>query len=137
MFKKIFLIAAAALTLAGCTDHKGEEKTLLADVLKYHDKVMADDGIIMKNKMQLKGLAASSTTPGVKDSVVRYSKQLDNADDAMMTWMNKFNPDFTGKPHNEIMAYLNTQKKLIAQIDSQLNRAITASNKYITQIKTK
>jgi len=89
----------------------------------------------MKNKMQLKPYA-NATTP-IKDSVASYTKLLDNADDEMMTWMNKFNPDFTGKSHDEVMTYLNTQKAQILKLDSQLTSTITASNNYIIKLKTK
>ena len=98
MFKKTLIIAAATgLMLAGCADNKAQEKALLDSVIKVHDKVMMDDGVVMKNKMLLKGIASKDSAAAVKDSADFYSKILDNADDSMMTWMNKFNPDFTGK----------------------------------------
>jgi len=137
MFKKIFLIAIAAFMLAGCNNNKDQEKALLNEVIKYHDKLMDDDGIIVNSRKQLKIFAATTPppSPGVKDSLVMYGKQLDTADDAMMAWMNKFNPDFTGKTHDEIMAYLTTQKVQITKIDSQLSSAISASDKYILKLK--
>jgi hypothetical protein len=137
MLKKIILIAVTGLILVGCSDNKAQEKALLDEVIKVHDKVMVDDGLVMKNKMQLKGIAASNTTPGVKDSVALYSKLLDDADDSMMTWMNKFNPDFTGKSHSDVMDYLNKQKAQIGKINSQLDSAIAVSNNYITKNKAK
>ena len=96
---------------------------------------MADDDAIMKNKMELKSLAKSNTT--IKDSVAVYSKSLDDADNAMMSWMNKFSPDFTGKTHEQIMAYLNTQKTQILKLDTQINNAIATSNTYILKVKAK
>jgi hypothetical protein len=133
--KKTLLIALLGLIISSCNDNKTREKSLLNEVIKTHDKLMADDGAIMKNKMQLKTLAKSDTT--IKDSVAVYSKTLDNADDAMMTWMNKFNPDFTGKSHEQIMTYLNTQKVQILKLDSQINNAVKASNNYILKVKGK
>ena len=95
---------------------------------------MADDGVIMKNKMALKPYASA---PATKDSVAIYTKTLSDADDAMMGWMNKFSPDFTGKSHEQIMAYLHGQQAQILKLDSQINNAVTASNQYLTKIKTK
>jgi len=117
--------------MLGCKNEKQQEKTLLDEVIKIHDKVMADDEVIMKNKAQLDTIAAHATDAGVKDSVARYNGLLNNAEDAMMTWMNKFDPDHMGKTHTEIMNYLNDQKKSILQADSQITTAITSSNNYI------
>ena len=38
----------------------------------------------------------------------------------MSDWMHKFNPEQTGKSHDEIMTYLDAQKKQITAIDSQM-----------------
>jgi hypothetical protein len=133
MTKKIFIPLLACAALFGCNDDKKQEQTLLNDVIKTHDKLMVDDGAIMKNKMLLKAIPATDA----KDSVVFYTKSLDDADNAMMGWMNKFNPDFTGKTHKEIIDYLTTQKVEIAKIDSQINVTLAKSNSYLSKNKTK
>lgn len=130
--KKILLMALLGFIISSCNNNKAQEKALLDEVIKTHDKLMADDGAIMKNKEQLKPFAATD-----KDSVAAYTKLLDNADDAMMNWMNKFNPDFTGKSHEQIMTYLNGQKTEILKLDSLINNAINASDKYIIKVKAK
>lgn len=135
MMRKTIVILFAGLVLFGCNDDKKQETALLNDVIKTHDKLMADDDAIMKNKMELKSLAQSDAT--IKDSVVVYSKSLDDADNAMMAWMNKFSPDFTGKTHDQVMAYLNSQKTQILKLDTQINQAIATSNIYISKVKKK
>lgn len=137
MTKKLFIPLLLCVALFGCNNDKNQEKALLNDVIKTHDKLMVDDGAIMKNKMQLKTIAASNTTTAVKDSATIYIKTLDDADNSMMMWMNKFSPDFTGKSHEQIMTYLNTQKAEILKIDDQINKAIAASNNYIKSAKAK
>jgi len=137
MFKKILLISTLALIISSCSDDKAKEKALLNEVIKIHDKVMVDDGIVMQNKTKLKALTTNNPAPGIKDSVELYSKLLDNADDSMMTWMNKFNPDFTGKSHGEVMDYLTKQKAQIIKINTKLDSAIAASNTYISKNKVK
>lgn len=135
MMKKTIVILFAGIVLFGCNDDKKQETTLLNDVIKTHDKLMADDDAIMKNKMELKSLTKSDAT--IKDSVTVYSKTLDDADNAMMAWMNKFSPDFTGKTHQQIMAYLNSQKTQILKLDTQINKAVATSNTYILKVKRK
>lgn len=94
---------------------------------------MVDDGTIMKNKMLLKAITATDA----KDSVVFYTKSLDDADNAMMNWMNKFSPDFAGKTHGQIIDYLTAQKVEILKIDSQINITLAKSNSYISKNKVK
>ena len=136
MFKRLSFIALTVSIFTGCSDPKAQENALLDTVKQAHDKVMADDGNIMKNKMQLKSLVAS-TVPGVKDSAGRYSKMLDSADNVMMGWMNKFNPDFTGKSHDEIMKYLTKQRQQVLKIDSGLKIVVASSGNFIAKNKDK
>jgi len=137
MTKKLFIPLLACVVLFGCNDDKKQEQTLLNDVVAKHDKLMSDDGAIMKNKMQLKSIAAKDTSTAVKDSVATYTKLLSDADDSMMKWMDKFNPDFTGKTHEQIMDYLNTQKTEVIKLDTTIVVAVAASNNYISKAKTK
>jgi hypothetical protein len=137
MTKKLFIPLLACIAFFGCNDDKKQEQALQNDVIKTHDKLMADDGAIMKNKMQLKTIAAANTAADVKDSVAVYSKSLDDADNAMMNWMNKFSPDFAGKTHEQIITYLTAQKAEILKIDSQINITLAKSNSYISKNKAK
>jgi GTPase involved in cell partitioning and DNA repair len=137
MTKKILLIALLSLALFACNDDKKQEKALLNEVIKVHDKVMTDDGVVMKNKMKLDAIASLDKTPATKDSVAVYKKLLSNADDTMMDWMNKFNADYTGKSHTEIMDYLNAQKQQVLKIQAQLDTAIAQSNRYLIKNKQK
>lgn len=135
MMRKTIVVLFASVILFGCNDDKKQETALLNDVIKTHDKLMADDDAIMKNKMELKSLANSKAA--IKDSVAVYSKNLDDADNMMMAWMSKFSPDFTGKTHAQIMSYLSSQKTQILKLDTQINNAIAASNKYLLKVKVK
>jgi len=135
--KKHLLAAAGITLLLGCTDTKKQEKDLLNQVIAVHDKVMANDEQLMKNKMLLDSLVKNNTPNINKDTAKVYLKQVDDADSVMSDWMHKFDAENKGKSHQEIMDYLETQKKLISKIDTQINVAVTASTKYITQIPAK
>ena len=133
MNKKTLLIAFLAIALFGCNDDKKQETTLLDSITTVHDKIMADDGVIMNKKMQLKGIAAKDASK--KDSVAAYTKTLGDADDVMMNWMNKFNPVFSGKSHQQIMDYLHQQQAELVKINLTLDSAIKVSNNYISKAK--
>jgi succinate dehydrogenase flavin-adding protein (antitoxin of CptAB toxin-antitoxin module) len=135
--KKHLFIAAGIALLLGCTDTKKQEKDLLNQVIAVHDKVMANDEQLMKNKMLLDSLVKHNAPNINKDTAQMYLKLVDDADNAMSDWMHKFDAETKGKSHQEIMDYLEAQKKLISKIDTQINVAVTGSTKYITQIPAK
>jgi hypothetical protein len=138
--RKSVISAILCLALFGCTDNKKQEKALLDSIIKIHDKVMAGDDKLMKNKMKLDTLLKTKLTD-VKDTAAEktqmmgLSVQLTNAEDAMEKWMGKFDPEQKGKSHQEIMSYLGNQKLQVTAIDSQMNEAINASTNYLMQIK--
>lgn len=135
---KKHLFAAAGITLLfGCTDTKKQEKDLLNQVIAVHDKVMANDEQLMKNKMLLDSLVKNNAANINIDTAKVYLKQVDDADSIMSDWMHKFDAENKGKSHQEIMDYLEAQKKFISKIDTQINVAVTGSTKYITQIPAK
>ena len=135
--KQILTAVFVALILAGCTDEKVQEKALFDSVIKVHDEVMGADEQLMKNKILLDSIAKSDSTAGTRDTVFLYLKKLNNADSAMSDWMHKFDPENTGKPHNEIMVYLSNQKKQIEAVNARVKAAITSSDEYLAKHKLK
>jgi hypothetical protein len=55
----------------------------------------------------------------------------------MEDWMHKFDYEQKGKSDEEVISYMNGQKKLIMAIDSQLNVAVTESSAFLKKIKLK
>jgi uncharacterized lipoprotein NlpE involved in copper resistance len=137
MIKKALFIALTGFILLGCNNEKQQEKALLDQVIKVHDKVMAADEVVMKDKNQLIVLSKTDTTAVAKDSIAHYVNLLAVADDTMMNWMNNFNPDFTGKSHTEIMNYLGKQQQQVTKIDTKLDSIVSVSNQYLLKIKAK
>jgi hypothetical protein len=136
--KRLLITSLAALALYSCADNTKEEKNLLNDILKVHDKVMDKDEVLMKNQTHLDSLLKSK----LKDTAEKVNiKAIDlkvvAAQEAMETWMGKFQPDMTGKSHDEVMKYYDEQKKQVTAVDSQVNVAIKESNKYLSDHKIK
>lgn len=130
---KLIFAAFIGLALTSCSDNKKQEKDLLDKLLKVHDRVMMNDDALMKNKTHLDSLiklpAKDSTE---KLNMKALSTKLQASEEAMEIWMQKFEPDVTGKSHDEIMKYYEDQKRIIQSVDSQMNAAITESNKYLS-----
>ena len=131
--KKFIGIALSFTILLGCADNKKQEKLLLDSVIAVHDKVMASDEHLMKNKMMLDSVIKNILT--INDSAKACLKLVDDADGAMSDWMHKFDVENKGKSHQEIIDYLSDQKKKISAIDSQIDTAISQSDKYLNQDK--
>lgn len=130
MIKKVLLPLFTIIALSGCgKTEKAQETALLDSVQSAHEKVMGDDDINMKVRGRLKQLLAKK--PELKDSVDYFLKKLDDNDNVMMDWMNKFNPDFTGKSHEQIMTYLNDQKKQVMSVDSLMKSGTKAATGFI------
>lgn len=132
MRKYIGIVLSLAILL-GCADNKKQEKLLLDSVIAVHDKVMANDEHLMKNKMLLDSMVKN--IPNIKDSAKVCLKLVDDADGAMSDWMHKFDVENKGKSHQEIIDYLSNEKKKISDIDIQISNAITKSDKYLNSIK--
>jgi|SRR5665213_1685146 len=134
--KKVFTVALIAFILTGCTDKKTQKQSALDEVIKIHDKVMGADEHLMKNKMLLDSMLKLPSLPA-KDTAALLRSDLNTADSAMENWMHKFDPDYQGKSDDETVTYFNDQKKQIAAIDSELNKLIAASDKYLQKVKSK
>jgi hypothetical protein len=101
---------------------------------------MGADDRLMKNKMKLDTLLKSKLDPKTDTAAERnmmmgLSVKLTNAEDAMESWMQKFDPDQKGKSHQEIMSYYRDQKLQVTGIDAEMNDAIKLSDKYLAHIK--
>ena len=123
----------AAFAVTSCTDNTKEENNLRNDILKVHDKVMAKDEVLMKNKSHLDSLLKlTAEDTAEKVNMRALNLKLVAAEEAMETWMGKFQPEMTGKSHDEVMQYYGEQKKQIAAVDSVINSAIAESGKYLS-----
>jgi len=108
----------------------------MKDVMNVHEKVMEVDGQVIANRMKLDTLLKDNTL-AAKDTTLQLSKKLTAAEDAMEDWMHKFDYEQKGKSDEEVITYMNNQKKLIMAIDSELNVAVKESDAYLKKIKSK
>jgi len=117
----------------GCSDDKKQEKELLNNILKVNDKLMGKDEALMKNKMTLDSLLKlPAKDTAEKTNMKAIELKLTAAEEAMETWMQKFEPDVTNKSHDDVVKYYNEQKKGIMRVDSLMNAAVTESTKYLS-----
>ena len=132
--KKLSVILLASLIFTACSDNKKQEKELLNNILKVHDKVMGKDEALMKNKMTLDSLLKlPAKDTAEKTNMKAVELKLKAAEEAMELWMQKFDPDIINKKqHNEIVKYFNEQEKSIKSVDSLMDAAVSESTKYLS-----
>jgi hypothetical protein len=135
MKKVLFIAAAVSIILSACKSNTGEQKAVQDDIYKIHEKVMDKEDALMRNKMKIDTLLKQNPQPDVKSTATTVSNKLVQADDAMSNWMQKFNPDYKGKSDEESLNYFKGQRTEVIRIDSQMNAAISESNKFLSQIK--
>jgi PBP1b-binding outer membrane lipoprotein LpoB len=134
--KKTLVLIFTISVLFGCSNKKAEKSTIMNDVMKVHEKVMEVDGQVIANRMKLDTIIKKGALAAT-DSAVVLNNKLSTAEDAMENWMHKFDYEQKGKSDDDIIKYMNDQKKLILAIDSQLNVAVTESNAYLKKNKAK
>ncbi|MGZ3946390.1 MAG: hypothetical protein ACXVJB_15695 [Mucilaginibacter sp.] len=136
--KHILISALTLLFFYSCADNTKQEKNLLNDILKVHDKVMNKDELLMKHKSRLDSLLKMPAKDTAERVNIRgIDLRLTAAEEAMENWMTKFQPDMTGKSHDEVMKYYTDQKKQVTAVDSQVNVAIKESTQYLSTHKIK
>jgi hypothetical protein len=127
--KKLRFLVIAAILLSGCAgSNKAQEKAVLDSIINVHEKVMTGDEQLMKNKMLLDTLLKNNPWLNVGVPITDDIVYINLADSAMDTWMHNFQPDQTGKPHEEVMSYMKKQKRQIMSVDSQITSVLKATN---------
>ncbi len=137
-----------AIFSVACNQQQKQErdyKTVRDEVMQFHDLVMANHGVIVKNQMRLdtllkdlKGLKAKYPeidTVKEKGEMIALIKRLSDAENKMNDWMHEFEPDVTGKSNEVAVQYFDQEKAKIADVDTRYQNDIRLSNVYLEKFK--
>ncbi len=141
----IIILGVSIISFTSCKDQKAEQKKLQTEVMAVHDSLMMNMGKLTDNRMMLTKLSSNLDslkkannaldTNQIKIEITNQKLALTNADDAMMKWMNGFNPDYTGKSSEEIVQYLGSQKIKIDSVKTLFDQSLSNSNGLISKLK--
>lgn len=144
MIIKRLTLAFLVVSMFGCKPAP-DFKERRAEVIKYHDAVMADAGNVADKQMQLNDMLKDLGTLKAKnplidtlkekDSIILVQQKLNKAEDAMNEWMHKFEPDVTGKSNQQAIAYFESEKQKIKQVDSLFKKEIRFADTYLSKFK--
>jgi len=97
--------------------------------MAIHDKVMPEMSKIHSLKKQLKAIEV----PQANEIILDHVKELNDADEAMMTWMADFKVPEDQAQHDE---YLKAEKVKIQQVSDQMYGAMDKASKLIDSLTT-
>lgn len=121
---------------ASCENAKDR---LYKQVMAVHDEIMPKMGAIMKYKKQLNKKIDTLIEEGNDanaDKIAELTQaiaDLDNSHEEMMNWMREFDNDFEGMVNEEVMEYLNNQKKKIENVGKVTNSALSNAEKILAK----
>ncbi|MFN8357117.1 MAG: hypothetical protein U0Y10_21865 [Spirosomataceae bacterium] len=128
---KYTLVISLAILAACGNAEKDSEKKIAEDVTALHDVVMPKMEEIMKTQRELKEAATKDST--LRSSVDSLNAQLNAADDAMMEWMQAYNPNYysEGHSHDEIVKYYEAERKKIEDVQAQMEKSISSAKQFL------
>lgn len=130
--KKILVpILILAFAIIGCKE-KSANQVLFDEVMVIHDDVMPRMSDMHKLKKKL-GRSLSETSDSTE--VFELIKQLDVADEAMMTWMSDFGDGYKSKVEGEKKEYLLDQKELISEVRDLMLKSIEDAEQHLKESK--
>lgn len=123
-----FLTALFGLLIfTACGDGgQAEREALHKEVMALHDEVMPMMGGLRKTRKSIEALADSlvpdSVNAGRVDELRAIAKEISESNESMMAWMRQFEPEIMedGTAHEEVMKYLNEQKKAISEVNNSM-----------------
>jgi hypothetical protein len=137
------LLLLLLFVLSACDNAKQEQADLQKKVIDSHDILMVQMDEIMNKKLKLDSISANfetikkekpaTDTAALKLSIDSLKTRLTQADEAMMSWMHQFNPDHTGKSHEEVMNYLKDQQVKIDSVKTLFDHSLSKSELFISK----
>ncbi len=142
---RFLVLLGVSLLFVACNNNKKHQEDLQKSVIAVHDSVMTEMGTLMEKKTEinkmlthldsLKSANPNLDTIQVRTDLTKVIAELASADEGMMNWMHNFNPDYTGKSHEEVMTYLDEQKVKINSVDGSIKTVILKSDSVIMKYK--
>jgi hypothetical protein len=121
------------LNLLSCKNNDAE--VLHNEIMEIHDEVMPKTSEIAYLYLAFRKKVASNATisEDQKMELLKQANDLEKAEDEMMVWMNDYIPPHimkSSKNKNQIIDYLQEQKKIISDIKVHTNASLALGKKW-------
>ncbi|MFW0718562.1 hypothetical protein [Pedobacter sp. N23S346] len=146
-FGALLLVLISAVLILSCKSERNY-KAVREEVIDIHNNVMADGEQAARYRMILDSLSkiklkvntdhqlATDTTADQKKISMLIAK-LDKADENMMEWMQRFEPDTEGKSNAEAIQYFEAEMIKIKRLDLEYEAVLKASDTYLKKFNIK
>jgi hypothetical protein len=127
-----YFIFLSLLAFSACKENQKTTETaqnqLYEEVMAIHDQVMPEMTTILNLKKDLKAIEK----PETKDIILQQVKELNDADEAMMTWMAAFK---VPEDKTQEEAYLILEKEKIKQVSDLMYASMDRAKKLIDSLQ--
>jgi hypothetical protein len=127
------LIVFLVLNLISCKNNDAE--VLHNEIMDIHEEVMPQTGEIAYLYLAFRKKVETDSTISSeqKMELLKQADDMEKAEDEMMVWMNAYIPPHkmkSSKNENEILYYLQDQKKIISNIKVHTNASLASGKKW-------
>ncbi len=117
------------MVFTSCNSNGKIQQKLIAEVMVIHDEVMPKMDDIHRLQKQLRVLKTEEKDETKIQEINQKIQDLENSGEGMMDWMAglKLPSDKDTRTHEEIMAYLQSEKVNIQKVSDDMNNSIAAA----------
>jgi len=130
MVRATLILLLASALISGCKESESPRQKLFKEVMAIHDHVMPKTADINKLSRQIKAIMPELEEPFVSRAQVQV-QQLDAADEAMMSWMDEFNPPNT---EEKAIDYLKQEKVVISEVRDIMLKSLEDGQAFIKSL---
>ena len=132
MYARLLLLFLV-LNLVSCKNNDAE--VLHNQIMDIHDEVMPKTGEIAYLYLAFRKKVETDSTISInqKMELLKQADDLEKAEDEMMVWMNDYTPPHkmkSSKNDNQIIDYLQEQKKIISIIKVHTDASLASGKKW-------
>jgi len=138
-------VLSIGLTLVefACSNPKQEKvDQLKSQAIEVHDEVMPRMDEIQAVNIELKKMReniandTSDQAEALRAEMSEHIRSLGDADEAMMSWMNQYDPNYEKEhPLDSAVSYYEQQTKSIADVKEQMEASITEGKALLKKLK--
>lgn len=129
------LLAMVMVCLWFSCKQEQDYKDIRLEVVAIHDKVMSDADLANSQKSVLDSIYRSFEIAGMDTvKLAETIRKVDEANQQMENWMNRFEPDVSGKSNEEALCYFKSELKKINDLDKQFKAVIGRSDRYLDSL---
>ena len=135
--KFILSLVCCSFLIVSCGDNYEAQQKAHQAVMEIHDEVMPKTADIQRLIRALKKHIKEDTVLDENSSamITASIKQLEEADEAMLSWMSNYKQPKKDMPKEEALNYLKEEKEKITEVRSMMLESISVSKILLSKLQ--